>query len=158
MHRLRQVVFLVVTLAACWLGMQAIHELGHCLGALLTGGRVERVVLNPLTISRTDLAENPQPLVVAWAGPALGAVLPLFVWAIAAFTRLPGKRFLQFFAGFCLIANGLYIAFGSFDRIGDCGDLLRHGAAIWQLWLFGAVTSPLGLLLWHKMKPRFATS
>lgn len=44
--------------------MQAIHECGHVLGAWLTGGQVARVVLNPLTLSRTDLAENPRPLVV----------------------------------------------------------------------------------------------
>jgi hypothetical protein len=28
-------------------------------------------------------------------------------------------------------------------------ELLRHGASTWQLWLFGAVTIPLGLWLWH---------
>ena len=56
---------------------------------------------------------------------------------------------LRFFAGFCLIANGLYIGLGSFGRVGDCGEMLRHGAAPWHLWLFGAVTAPLGLALWH---------
>ena len=27
--------------------------------------------------------------------------------------------------------------------------MLRHGAEPWQLWLFGAVTAPVGLALWH---------
>ena len=48
-----------------WLGMQAVHELGHVLGALASGGRVARVVLHPLTISRTDLVANPRPALVA---------------------------------------------------------------------------------------------
>jgi hypothetical protein len=56
---------------------------------------------------------------------------------------------LRFFAGFCLIANGAYIGVGSFDRIGDCDEMLRHGSPIWHLWLFGAATMPLGLWLWH---------
>src|SRR5262245_37834095 len=98
--------------------MQAVHEAGHVLGARLTGGRVERVVLHPLTISRTELAENPQPLVVAWAGPVFGATAPILFWAAARLMRLPGAFVLRFFAGFCLLANGLYIGVGSFERIG----------------------------------------
>jgi hypothetical protein len=139
--------------------MQAIHELGHVLGAVLTGGRVKRVVLSPLTISRTDLSENPHPLFVAWAGPLFGAATPLLLWVAAfgavkhSFARL--RHFLQFFAGFCLLSNGLYISLGSFHHIGDSGDLLHFGSPIWNLWLFGAVTTPLGLFLWHKMGPRF---
>ena len=42
--------------------------------------------------------------------------------------RVPGLYLWRFFTGFCMIANGLYIAVGSFDRVGDAGDLLRHGA------------------------------
>ena len=40
MRRVRQAVLIVATLAGCWLGMQAVHETGHVLGALWTGGRV----------------------------------------------------------------------------------------------------------------------
>jgi len=153
MRLLRRVLLISLLVAGSWFVMQATHELGHVLGAWLTGGRVERVVLNPLTISRTDLSENPRPLVAAWAGPVVGAALPVLIWMVAAIARIPGKPLLQFFAGFCLLANGLYIGLGSFDRIGDCGDLLRHGSAIWQLWLFGAIAAPLGLFLWHRIGP-----
>jgi hypothetical protein len=69
--------------------------------------------------------------------------------------RLPGAFVLRFFAGFCLIANGAYIAAGSFGRVGDCGEMLRHGSAVWQLWLFGAVAVPAGLWLWHRLGPHF---
>ena len=54
--RFHQTVLMVATLLGSWLGMQAVHESGHALGALLSGGRVARVVLHPLTISRTDLS------------------------------------------------------------------------------------------------------
>jgi hypothetical protein len=154
-NRLHQVVLIGSTVLGSWLGMQAVHELGHVLGAWLTGGRVAHVVLYPLTISRTDLAENPQPLVVVWAGPIIGVVLPLLLWIIAILTRLPGAFVLRFFAGFCLLANGLYVGVGSFDRVGDCGEMLRHGSELWQLWLFGAITTPVGLYLWHRQGPHF---
>jgi hypothetical protein len=153
--RLHQVILILSTILASWLGMQAVHESGHVLGAWLSGGRVARVVLHPLTISRTDLADNPNPLVVVWAGPVVGVAVPLLLWGLAVAVRPPGVYVVQFFAGFCLLANGLYIGVGSFDRIGDCGEMLRHGSERWQLWLFGLATAPAGLWLWHRQGPHF---
>jgi hypothetical protein len=155
MHRPHQALLIGSTLLGSWLGMQAIHETGHMLGAWLTGGRVARVVLNPLTISRTDLADNPNPLVVVWSGPAFGVAAPLLLWGAAAAARVAWAFVLRFFAGFCLLSNGLYIGIGSFDGVGDCGEMLRHGSRLWQLWLFGAITAPLGLWLWHRQGPNF---
>jgi hypothetical protein len=143
------------TLLSSWLGMQAIHESGHVLGAWMTGGRVARVVLNTLTISRTDLAENPHPLVVVWAGPVVGVAAPLLLWGLAVAARVSWVFMLRFLAGFCLLANGLYIGVGSFGRVGDCGEMLRHGSELWQMWLFGAATAPVGLWLWDRQGPHF---
>jgi hypothetical protein len=138
-----------------WLAMMIVHEAGHVLGALLTGGAVKVVVLHPLAISCTVLSHNPHPLLVTWAGPVLGVLIPLAASGAAAVLRMPGAYLLRFFAGFCLIANGAYIGVGSVERIGDAGDMLRHGSRPWHLWLFGAVTLPLGLLLWHRLGPYF---
>lgn len=155
MSRLNSFVLIVSTLVASWLGMQLVHELGHVLGAWLTGAVVAQVALDPFSISRTDLAENPRPLFVAWAGPIAGVLIPLGVWIAAAGCRASAAYLLRFFAGFCLLANGLYIGLGSYEAIGDCGDLLRNGARPWQLWLFGVLTAPLGLYLWHDQGRHF---
>ena len=149
----KRILLWLFTLAGSWMGMQAVHEFGHVLGALIAGGRVAQVVIHPLTISRTDLAENPSPLIVVWAGPVIGCIVPLIVWLVT--TRWRWSFLLRFFAGFCLITNGGYIAVGSFDRVGDCGEMLRHGSAMWQLWLFGIVTVPAGFYLWHGLGPQF---
>ncbi|MDB2686576.1 M50 family metallopeptidase [Mariniblastus sp.] len=131
----------------------AFHELGHVVGALVTGGVVEQVVLHPLTISRTDVSPNPNPLLVVWMGPVLGCLVPLICcWLVPR--RLTSIRNIAiFFAGFCLLANGAYIAFGSFDRVGDCGDMLSNGSPFWTLLLFGAVTIPFGFFVWHRLGP-----
>src|SRR5262245_25368228 len=155
MKRLHQALLILGTLLATWLGMQAVHEFGHVLGAWLSGGRVARVVLHPLTLSRTDLADNPDPLTVVWAGPVVGVLLPLAAWGVAVVLRLPWAYLPRFFAGFCLVANGAYIGGGSFDRLGDAGEMLRHGSPAWLLWLFGAVTVPAGLWLWHRQGRHF---
>ncbi|MBX3438686.1 MAG: M50 family metallopeptidase [Planctomycetaceae bacterium] len=155
MQRMRQILIMGSLLPLCWLGMMAVHELGHAAAAWATGGTVTKVVLHPLGISRTDVAPNPHPLAVAWAGPMFGMLLPLLLWQACKAAQLPGVHVLQFFAGFCLIANGAYLAGGSIQGIGDAGDLLRWGAPLWSLWVFGALTMPLGLFLWHGLGRHF---
>ena len=155
MSRFHQCVLIVATLALSWLGMQAVHEFGHVLGARLCGGQVAKVMLHPATISYTKLAENPNPLLVTWLGPLVGIALPLVAFAIARYAKLPGWYLVQFFAGFCMVANGAFLAFGSFHRIGDAGDLLTHGTPIVLLWLFGLITIPIGLCLWNGLGSYF---
>lgn len=155
MNRVPQIVLVASTLVGSWLAMQLLHETGHIVAAKCTGGRVSRVVLDPTTISRTDLTSNPRPLVVVWAGPIVGATVPLVFWGAAIGLRLSAAFLMRFFAGFCLIANGLYISFGSIDGVGDCGEMLRYGSTPWQLWLFGALTVPVGLWLWHGQGSHF---
>jgi len=155
MNRLHQTLLIGTFLPLCWLAMMAVHEFGHVTWAIATGGTVEKVVLHPLTISRTDVSPNPSPLMVAWGGPFVGVVLPMGLLAIFKATRMPLTYLVQFFAGFCLVANGAYIGVGSFARIGDAGDILRYGSPIWYLWLFGAATIFSGLWLWNGLGPNF---
>ncbi len=155
MKRLHQVLLIGTFLPLCWLAMMDVHELGHVVGAVATGGRVEKVVLDPLTISRTDVLPNPNPLLVVWAGPIVGVLLPLGLLLTAKWATFKWAYLLQFFAGLCLIANGAYIGAGSFGRIGDAGDILRHGSPLSLLWLFGAACFPFGLYLWNGLGLHF---
>ncbi len=150
-----QVILIATFIPFCWLAFMAVHELGHVVAGWSTGGTVTKVVVHPLAISRTDVSPNPHPLIVVWAGPLLGVILPMVIWGIFWAAKLPGDYLARFFAGFCLIANGAYIAAGSFGQIADAGDMLRHGSPIWLLWLFGFVSVPIGLLLWHGLGPKF---
>jgi hypothetical protein len=103
--RTLQAILISSTLLGSWFGMQAMHELGHVLGAMATGAEVTRVELSQWTISRTDVVNNTRPLVVAWAGPIVGVLFPLIAWHAASVARLSFTFVLRFFAGFCLVAN-----------------------------------------------------
>lgn len=129
--------------------MQVVHELGHVLGAVCTGAEINRLVLHPLSLSRTELASNPSPLVVVWLGPLLGVLLPLALWAGVRLVSESWAPFLRFFAGFCLIANGVYIAFGPADLVSDTGQMLAHGTPRWLMLVFGVSSLAAGLGLWN---------
>lgn len=150
LYRVRQLMFSTSLILVCWLGMMCLHELGHVAGALLTGGSIQKVVLHPLAISRTDVRPNPSPSVVVWAGPLIGSILPLCIWLVCP--RIGQIRpVLQFFAGFCLITNGAYIAVGSAEGIGDAGEMLATGTPLWVMLLFGLISGSCGFLLWHRL-------
>ncbi len=153
--RTYQFTLIASVLGLSWLGMQIVHELGHVCSAWAVGERVDRVVLHPLTISRTEASLDRHPLLVVWGGPLLGVLLPLAALAVTERVVTRWSYLFRFFAGFCLIANGAYLGVGSFDGVGDAGDLLRHGAPHWSLIAFGLVTGPAGLFLWHGLGPRF---
>ena len=152
---MNQVILIASFIPFCWLAFMAVHELGHVVAGLATGGSVTKVVVHPLSISRTDVSPNPNPLVAVWAGPIIGIFLPIVIWGVFWKLRIPGDYLAKFFAGFCLIGNGAYIGIGSFDNIGDAGDMMNHGSPIWALWLFGILTVPIGFLFWHRLGPKF---
>ena len=153
MQRFHQILFVSCLIALSWLGMMAVHEMGHVMGAIATGARVERVLLHPLAISRTDVspASNRYPNIVVWLGPIIGCALPLFAWLLIPQRATVARHALMFFAGFCLIANGCYIGIGAFDGVGDAGVMVESGSPLWTLFIFGVITTSLGLLTWHRL-------
>jgi len=154
-QRAVQATLITFTLLASWLGMQQVHELGHISAAMAIGAKIDLVALHPLTISHTDVGPNKHPLVVVWAGPLVGVLVPLAFWLAVSAARLTAAFLFRFFAGFCLVANGVYIGLGSFFAIGDCGEMLRNGSPIWSLWLFGVAATLAGFLLWNNQGGHF---
>lgn len=145
----------VATLGLSWQGMQLVHEAGHVVGAWLTGGEVQRVVLHPLTISRTDVSPNPHPLIVVWLGPVLGVALPVLLWLVVR-AVWPGVSYLaRFFAGFCLVANGAYIGVGAAWPVGDAETMLRLSVPRWVMAAFGFTCIAAGFALWNGLGPSF---
>jgi len=146
---------LLATAAASWYGMMVVHESGHVLAAWLSGGRVSGVVLHPFGFSRTDLSENPYPLFVAAAGAVWGSALPVAVWLVARAARLRLAFLFRAFAGFCLLANGAYLASVMLMPAGDTADLLRLGAPLWLMVVAGLAGFAAGLALFNGLGKDF---
>lgn len=149
---------IIATAALLWLIFMAVHELGHVLAALATGGSVQGIELRPWRLSRTELATNPSPLLVVWAGPILGTAFPLAALGIAHLAApISLRRWTRALAAFCCLVNGIYIASGTIAPAGDTADLLRLGSPPWTLALFGIPTAIAGLWLLHTLGPWLGT-
>ena len=152
--KFRAVVLILFMVTFAWPAMMLLHELGHVVAAWITGGTVTRLVWHPLVFSRTDISPNPHPLIVVWAGPLAGCLVPLLIERVTSRMNASFLYIIQFFCGFCLLANGVYIGVGGFDHIGDAGDMLRLGTPIWVLLVFGLLVSSFGLWFWHLASKR----
>jgi hypothetical protein len=159
MHRVLQATLILSTLCGSWLGMLAVHEFGHVLQAWLSGGAVTRIDLPLIGFSQTHVSPNPHPQFVAWGGAVWGALIPLALRLVVRRWARPQAFLAAFFAGFCCLANGAYLAAGSFvgatSDADDAHELLRHGAAHWQLIAFGLIAAAIGIRLWHGLGPSF---
>jgi hypothetical protein len=95
-------------------------------------------------------------LAVVWGGPLVGSIFPLLLLALASACRLPGLYMFRFFAGFCLVANGVYIGIGWALADGaDPSVMTENGSPRWLLVLFGLLAAPIGLYLWHRQGSHF---
>lgn len=128
-----------------------VHEAGHLVSGLLSGATIVEVELRPWRLSHTLLTGSRWPLADVWAGPVVGSLLPLLVWSIPTPIL---RRSWAFFAGFCLIANGVYIGLGWIGPYGDTAEMLRHGATVWQMAVFGVVCGSGGLGIWYWLDRR----
>jgi hypothetical protein len=155
MNRFFQILLIVSALGFSWLGMMAVHELGHVIHLWLTGGTVGYVVLHPLALSYTHPGHNPHPLVVAWGGAIWGCALPMAVWGIVRVAARPWEYLARLFAGFCLMANGAYLAADAFVQAGDGRELVSHGSPLWLLVTVGLAALAAGLGLWNGLGPHF---
>lgn len=147
-------VLLGATALASWYGMMIVHESGHVLGAWLTGGRVAEVVLHPLSFSRTDVVESQHPAFVTWAGLVWGVALPVAAWLVARAARWKLAYLLRAFAGFCLIANGAYLASAIVAPVGDAEELIRLGTPAWVMAVIGLAGVVGGLATWNGLGPK----
>jgi hypothetical protein len=152
MNRPPRIIFAAVTLYASWTAMMAVHESGHVLAALISGGRVRRIVLPLAGFSRTDVDPNPSPRLQVWGGPLWGSVVPLFAWLLVRKKLAkPLNTAMGFFAGLCLVANGAYVGMGWTMSAGDAAELIKLGTPAWVLVVFGATTVILGMYVWHSL-------
>ena len=148
-----QIIILFIAAILSWYGMMAVHEAGHCFGAIVTGAKIEAVEIPIIGFSRTDFSGGNSPFFVVLAGPLFGVLIPLILLLFIKNVSNRIKHVLQFFVGFCLSANGAYLGMDAFLRGGDCRQLVQFGSPVWILVSLGMISFGCGLYLWHRMGP-----
>jgi hypothetical protein len=138
-----------------WLAMQVVHEFGHILAARATGATVEKVVLLPWTLSRTEVSPPAFPQIYHLSGALTGMLLPVILWLFGRLAKLRETFLLRFFAGFCLVANGVYLVAGIFYPMTDSGGYLAAGGSGWIPVAIGIPAVVAGFFLWNGQSKHF---
>ena len=135
--------------------MMVVHEGGHIIHLLVSGGSIEHVTLHPLKISHTLPATNPHPLATVIGGPLWGVLFPLLIWWAVA--RLAPRRayIAAFFVGFCLVSNGAYLAGDALVQGADGREFVQQGAPPWLLVVIGLPGIAAGFWVWNGLGPHF---
>ena len=136
-----------------WLAFMAVHELGHILHAVISGGRVILVSVPLRGFSQTIVHPDPHELFVVWGGPLWGVLIPLMICGVFSVARRRVPDLWRFFTGLCLIANGAYVGLGwRFGGGGDGKDMPRLGTPRLVMIGFGVICVTVGLLFWHRTR------
>jgi hypothetical protein len=143
------------TLVASWYGMMLVHELGHVLAAWGTGSTVAEVRVPFFGLSQTEIAEYRHGALVVGMGPTVGVAVPLVVWVVARGFRARVEPLSRFFAGFCLVANGGYMASGLFSPVGDAADLAALGVPGSAMGVPELLAVGAGLAVWNGLGRAF---
>ena len=105
--------------------------------------------LRSASLRSTLFPDSKYPLIDAWAGAIIGVIVPLLIFLILK--KLNRQNyFISIFTGFCFLANGVYLGFAWVDKVGDTGEILRHGGNVISMILFGLITTSTGLFIWHQ--------
>lgn len=152
MATLRLLLLLIAFAIWCWLSMMLTHELGHVAAARFTGGTLTYVNVYPGQLSSTLVQPNPRPSIVLWCGIWSGWLLPQAIaWLLAKNKRMHAPA--HFWAGFCWLTGGVYLAAGGLERLTDTGELVKAGWPLWLLVVTGCAAALFGYATCRKYAP-----
>ncbi|MDP1799657.1 MAG: hypothetical protein Q8K78_19345 [Planctomycetaceae bacterium] len=143
---MRRSLTLIALLLAGWCVMTVTHECGHIVGGWLGGGTLIHAELRPWHLPHSLLEPDPHPLLTVWSGPLLGVIVPVLMALIIR------RRWMWFFADFCLLANGAYLATGwiAGDRYLDTQRLFDAGAWRVSVVVYCAITIGIGYVRFRR--------
>ncbi|QDU88347.1 hypothetical protein Pla175_17220 [Pirellulimonas nuda] len=152
---MRRLLLAVPAAAWCWLAMMFVHELGHVVAGWLTGGRIAHVELRPGRLSHTLVLPNPWPTAVVWSGIIVGWLTPQIALALRPICWMRIGLVAEFWAGFCLLAGGVYLAVGGGTPLTDTEQLVALGWPLPMLIAIGAAVAVIGYVRARSASVRF---
>ncbi|MEA5079169.1 MAG: M50 family metallopeptidase, partial [Anaerolineaceae bacterium] len=150
----KQVLFNTGCLAFSFCSFPFLHEGGHALATILTGGQVSGFNINPLGWSYLIYPSSPPNLLfTAWGGILFSTFISLFFIGIAFRYRNPFVVLIGFLGIYGLLHNGLDFIFGMVFATGDPSLLLRLGVPSWSILLAACFSLLFGSLLAFFFQP-----
>ncbi len=124
--------FLFGSSSFAWVVIVTLHELGHAIAMWVTGGKVSRIEITPLSWSYTYYGTSPKyPLFTTASGAGIGILLAMIflvlTWKLSSLYAAP---FYFVGAGAFLQNGGYYMSDLLLHTGGDASSLVAHSAAL----------------------------
>ncbi len=124
-----------------------IHEFGHGINVLATGGSIGRISISPLSWSYISYAGGGEARATTWGGFLWETILPLLIFLGLWCIKSRASFWALLLAMVALATTAIYMLVGAFLDIGDAGFLVRVGLPTWPFVAIGAGLLLLCLLL-----------
>jgi hypothetical protein len=130
-----------------------LHEIGHVVGAWLTGGQTHSLVVHPFSTSSVEVNPDPRPLVTHIAGilapPLVGLALFRGLRPFLSPALLP----LLLVPSIAWASSGLYLLVGAALQAGDALVLMQQGVPRTLLFAAGVACVPVSAHLAQRLFP-----
>ncbi len=131
-----------------------IHESGHALNAVLTGGSLNKITMSPLSWCYASTSGGNETFVV-WGGFLWQTIVPTVVLLLLWYFKSRLSLYALFLVLVSFGASGVYMIAGAVAGVGDGGSLVRYGVPPFLLLTVGSVlllfclalSLPMGVLL-----------
>ncbi len=131
--------------------VSALHELGHVVGALATGGHPHSLVLHPFSTSSVEVSPDPRPLVTYGAGVLAPPVVGLALFRALRHVQAPVLLPVLLIPSIAWASSGLYLVVGAALQVGDAAVLMQTGIPRAALFAAGAACLPVSGLLARRL-------
>lgn len=116
-----------------------VHELGHGLTLIATGGELDFIEVSPFSWSYAHYRSNPEPMATSWSGFLWETIFGVLAFSILWIAKSRLSLFGVVLAIASLAGTGIYMLVGAVLRIGDSAALIRMGVPPAVLVITGSV-------------------
>lgn len=148
-----QIILLIGGFAIAYNIAIALHEFGHTIAVVFSGGQIKEYVLNPFSWS-WNLGQNVSNIIfTAWGGVTFGLLFALIPLLLIFKIRTTWFVFLcKLIAACALMINGIYLLAGTLLNFGDGGELARLGISPTIIIILGVTYLLISMAFWSNLQ------
>jgi|ERR1043166_148892 hypothetical protein len=136
-HKMKLALYVLGSFAFGYNAANILHECGHLLSGILSGGRALGLTSHPFSWSMARVADCRHPQFMTWGGILWSGLLGLIIFIFSYPSRSIVLFPILLTSSLLILVNGVYFTTGTLIRAGDPADLMEYGVGAPVLLVIG---------------------